>query len=123
MDYDDIITEILDVAFEIHREFGPGLLESVYETLLYARLVENGLAVRRQVSIPLQYNDLIISKAFVADLIVESKILIELKSCKKLEKVHFKQVLTYLRLADLSLGLLINFNEPLLKNGLRRIVN
>lgn len=123
MEIDEIVTQILDVAFEIHREFGPGLLESVYEALLFARLNEIGLIVQKQVPIAIQYKDLNISKAFIADLIIESKVLIELKSCEKLEKVHFKQVLTYLRLSDLAIGLLINFNESLLKNGLKRIIN
>lgn len=123
MAIEEIVKKIIDSAFKIHKDYGPGLLESVYETLLSLELQKSGLIVNKQVPIFLTYQGQKTSKAFTADLIVEDLVLVELKSCKKLENVHYKQVKTYLKLTELEIGLLINFNEALLKNGLRRIVN
>jgi GxxExxY protein len=110
-------------AYSIHLELGPGLLESAYETLLTAELRAAGLDVQRQVLIPLQYKAIIIDNAFKVDLLIEGRLVVELKSVEKTLPVHGKQVLTYLRAMNLPLGLLINFGEAMFKSGLRRIVN
>lgn len=119
----EIAEAILDSSFEIHRELGPGLFESVYEALLFHSLKGRGLVVSRQEAIPLIYDGLRFDEGFRADLIVENSVIVELKSVEKVAAVHKKQLLTYLRLADKRLGLLINFGENLLKNGISRIVN
>jgi len=118
-----IATLILDACFKIHRELGPGLFESVYEEILEYEFIKMGLEVKRQYPVAVFWDDLKLDIGFRADLIVEDKVIIEIKSVKKIEAVHQKQLLTYLRLTDLKLGLLINFNEALLKTGIQRIVN
>jgi GxxExxY protein len=115
--------QIVDAAIHVHSRLGPGLLESVYETVLAYELQKRGLTVERQVPVPIAYESLRFEEGFRADLIVEKSILIELKSVEALAPVHSKQVLTYLRLLDCRLGLLINFNVPLLKDGIKRIAN
>ncbi|RUA29170.1 MAG: GxxExxY protein [Bacteroidetes bacterium] len=114
---------ILDCSFRIHTQLGPGIFESVYEEVLYYELQEEGLEIKRQFPIPVQWNNKTMEMGFKADLIVEDKVIIELKSIESLQAVHKKQLLTYLRLSGIKLGLLINFNENLLKNGIKRIVN
>jgi GxxExxY protein len=114
---------ILDAAFKVHTSTGPGLLESVYEVLLAHELRKQGLGVQRQVPIPIRYDDLVFDEGFRADLVVESKVIVELKSVEHLAPVHGKQVLTQLRLSNRRLGLLINFGEAHLKHGIERIVN
>lgn len=114
---------ILDAAFKVHTKTGPGLLESVYEVLLAHELRKQNLRVERQVPIPIHYDDLVFEEGFRADLLVEGKVIVELKSVEKLAPVHSKQLLTQLRLSDRRLGLLINFGEVHLKNGIERIVN
>ncbi len=115
---------ILDVAFDIHKKLGPGLLESVYEEVMYFELTnEYGLLVQRQPLIPVTWKNVKMELGFRADLIVENEVLVELKSVETLAAVHPKQVLTYLKLTGLKLGLLLNFNEALLKNGIKRIAN
>jgi GxxExxY protein len=115
---------ILDVAFIIHKELGPGLLESVYEEVMFYELKnEYGLHVQRQESIPVVWKKVRMELGFRADLIVENEVLVELKSVETLAAVHPKQVLTYLKLTGLKLGMLLNFNEALLKNGIKRIAN
>lgn len=115
---------MLDTAFQIHKVPGPGLLESVYEEVMYFELVKShGLFVQRQKPIPVIWKGEKLELGFRSDLIVENKLLVELKSAECLAPVHPKQVLTYLKLTGLKLGLLINFNEALLKNGIKRIVN
>lgn len=115
---------ILDTAFRIHKQLGPGLLESVYEEIMYYELVNrSGLSVHKQVPIPVTWINTRMELGFRADLIVEKKVLIELKSVEALAPVHFKQVLTYLKLTWIKLRMLINFNEALLKNGIKRVVN
>ncbi|MGM0582493.1 MAG: GxxExxY protein [Bacteroidota bacterium] len=99
------------------------MFESVYEEVLYYELQEEGLEIKRQFPIPVQWNNKTMEMGFKADLIVEDKVIIELKSIESLQAVHKKQLLTYLRLSGIKLGLLINFNENLLKNGIKRIVN
>lgn len=118
-----LAARVVDCGFQIHRELGPGLLESAYETILSAELRGSGLTVSRQVCLPIRYRDTLIENAFKVDLLVEESLVVELKSLDRLLPVHGKQVLTYLRLMDLPLGLLMNFGEALFKNGLRRIVN
>lgn len=114
---------IVNLCFEIHTKLGPGLLESVYEAILVYELTEMGLKVERQKSLPVIWNDITISIGFRADIIVENLVLIEIKSVAEIAQVHLKQVLTYLKITGLKLGLLVNFNEPLIKNGIKRIAN
>ena len=123
MTENEIAEIILDEAFKIHRNLGPGLLETVYEIILAHELTKRGLETKRQVPIPIEYNDLKFQEGFRADLIVEDKIIIELKSVENIQRVHKKQLLTYLRLANKKLGLLINFGSTLLKDGISRIAN
>jgi GxxExxY protein len=119
----EIAKAVLDCCFNIHKTLGPGLFESVYEEILCYELVQNNLAFQRQPDIPVIYNEVKLDIGFRADIIVENQVIIELKSVEGLAPVHYKQLLTYLRLTGLKLGLLINFNEALLKDGIHRIVN
>jgi GxxExxY protein len=114
---------ILDAAIVVHRELGPGLLESVYETVLAYELQQLGLRVNRQVPIGIRYKDMIFDAAFRADLVVEEKVLVELKSVEQISEAHKKQVQTYLRLRGYKLGFLLNFGEALMKRGITRVVN
>lgn len=114
---------IVNLCFEIHTKLGPGLLESVYEAILVYELTEMGLKVERQKSLPVIWNDITMSIGFRAEIIVENLVLIEIKSVAEIAQVHLKQVLTYLKITGLKLGLLVNFNEPLIKNGIKRIAN
>jgi len=121
--FDRLTGAIIDAAIHIHRELGPGLLESVYEAVLAQELRKRGFRVETQVPIPVVWEDTRLDVGFRADLIVESLVIVELKSIEAIAPVHKKQVLTYLRLADKRVGLLINFNVELLKQGITRIVN
>ncbi len=112
---------IIGAAITVHRELGPGLLESVYEKCLALELTKSGLQIASQKEIPLTYKGLALESGFRADLIVENKVLIELKSIDQLLPVHTAQALTYLKLSNLRTGLLINFNVQLLKNGIKRL--
>ena len=124
MTENEISKIVLDVAFEIHRELGPGLLESVYEAIMEYELTHTyGLKVLRQQGIPVVWKKVRLQLGFRSDLIVEDKVIVELKSVETLPLVYPKQVLTHLRLTNLKLGLLINFNVALLKDGIKRIVN
>jgi GxxExxY protein len=123
MTENEISKLIVNTAYEVHVELGPGLLESVYEEVMYSELKSNGLYVERQKAIPLIWKNTKLALGFRADLIINQKVLIELKSVEITAPVHKKQVLTYLKLTDIKLGLLINFNENLIKNGITRIVN
>ena len=118
-----IAKEIVDAAFRVHTALGPGLLESVYDTVLAYELGRRGLHTVRQQVIPVVYENIRIDAGFRADLIVEDKVIVEVKSVELLAPVHKKQLLTYLRLADKRLGLLINFQVALIKDGITRIVN
>jgi GxxExxY protein len=119
----EIADRIMDAAVQIHRELGPGLLESVYEVILAQKVADSGLVVERQVPVPIRYQGVVFDEGFRADLIVEKRVIIELKSVERLQPVHSKQLLTYLRLTDCRLGLLINFGENLFKDGFKRVVN
>ena len=118
-----LATISVDCGFKIHSALGPGLLESVYEVLLADSLAGRGLSVERQKPIPITFNGRFFDEGFRADLLVEGRLLIELKSCERLVAVHGRQVLTYLRLLDLPLGLLMNFGGATFKEGVKRIVN
>ena len=123
MTENEISKIIVNTCYEIHVELGPGLLESVYEEILYLELKSQGLKVERQKPVQVVWKDQIVGEGFRSDLIVENKVIVELKSVQAVSPVHKKQLLTYLKLTDLRLGLLINFNETLIKNGITRIVN
>jgi GxxExxY protein len=123
MNENELSKIIVNTAYQIHTELGPGLLESVYEEIMDFELRKLNLNVERQKAIPVIWNDLKMNIGFRADLIVNNKVIIELKSVENIAPAHPKQVLTYLKLTNLKLGLLINFNEALIKNGISRIVN
>ncbi|HTT56232.1 MAG TPA: GxxExxY protein [Opitutaceae bacterium] len=119
----EISREIVDAAYHVHRKLGPGLLESVYETVLAYELAKRRLTVARQLPVPIIYEDLRFDEGFRADLMIGGKVIVELKSVEQIAPVHLKQLLTYLRLADKRLGLLVNFGAPIIKDGIRRLVN
>ena len=123
MTENEISKIVVDAAYKVHVALGPGLLESVYQIALVHELEKRGLDVVVEKVIPVIYDGVMISDGFRADLIIEDKVIIELKSVEKTLPVHKKQLLTYLRLADKRLGLLINFGAPLIKHGITRIVN
>ncbi|GMT48267.1 MAG: hypothetical protein IEMM0007_1833 [bacterium] len=123
MNENEISRIIVNNSFKIHKTLGPGLLESVYEEVLFYELLKNNLKCERQVGIPVIYESIKMDIGFRADLIVEDKVIIELKSVENIMPVHKKQLLTYLKLTGFKLGLLINFNVELIKNGITRIVN
>jgi GxxExxY protein len=123
MTENELSAVIVDCCYRIHKKLGPGLFESVYEEILCFELKASGLLLQRQCEIPVVYNGHLFELGFRADLIVDNKVIIEIKSIESLAPVHKKQLLTYLRLTDLKLGLLINFNEALIKDGIVRIVN
>src|SRR4051812_16097510 len=117
---EEIGAAVIDASLMVHRELGPGLLESAYERCLAFELIDRGYVVDVQKEIPLQYRNIHITAGFRADLIIENSVLIELKSVEALLPIHSAQILTYLRLSRLHLGYLINFNVPLIKNGIKR---
>ena len=123
MTENEIAYKIVGASLELHKTVGPGLLESAYEVALAYDLRNLGLDVKQQVSMPFSYKEINLEVGYRVDLIVENKVLIELKSVENLLPVHFAQTLTYLKLSNLKLGLLINFNTKLIKNGIHRIVN
>lgn len=122
-DIERIASLAVDCGFRIHEGLGPGLLESVYEAVLAQGLARRGLSVERQKPIPIRFDGLIIDEGFRADLLVEGKLLIELKCTERFALVHTKQLLTYLRLMDLPLGLLMNFGAATFREGIKRVVN
>jgi GxxExxY protein len=114
---------VVDCGYRLHSDIGPGLLESAYETLLAASLAEQGLRLRRQVPVPIKYKGVVVDNAFKIDLLVENRLIIELKCAERNAPVHAKQLTTYLRLMGLPLGLLMNFGLPTFKEGVKRIAN
>lgn len=123
MEENEIGTIVVDCAIQLHRALGPGLLETVYEVVLASHLEKNGLAVNRQVAIPIEFEGKRFDEGFRADLIVAGKVIVELKSVERASPVHKKQLLTYLKLTGLKLGYLLNFGDELMKNGITRIIN
>jgi GxxExxY protein len=122
-EWNENAAQVVDGALKVHREFGPGVYEFVYEVSLAHELKKRRLGVERQVSVPIDYDDIRFDEGFRADVVVENKVILELKAVESVLPVHRRQLLTYLRLTRLRLGLLINFNEELLKNGIHRVVN
>ena len=123
MDLEGLTAHVVDAGLQIHRGLGPGLLESVYEVVLADSLQRRGLTVERQKPIPIVFNGITFEEGFRADIIVEGRLLLELKSVEQLSAVHGKQLLTYLRLLDMPLGLLLNFGGATFKEGIKRIAN
>lgn len=123
MTENEISKVVVDLCFKIHKQYGPGLFESVYEELFCYELGKTGLRFKRQHPVPLIHEEVKMEVGFRADVIVEDKVIVELKSVEALADIHYKQVQTYLKLSDCKLGLLINFNVPLIKTGIHRIVN
>lgn len=114
---------VFDSALKVHKALGPGLLESAYEECLYFELKKSGLKIEKQKSLPLIYEEVKLDIGYRLDIIVENKLILEIKSVVDLNDIHFAQLLTYLKLTNCKLGLLINFNVVLMKNGIRRVVN
>lgn len=114
---------VVDCAVQLHIELGPGLLESVYEVLLAHMLKERGLSIERQVPVPIKFHDILFEEGFRADIIVEGKVILELKSVDHTNNAHKKQVLTYLKFTGMKLGYLLNFGEELMKDGISRVLN
>ena len=123
IDLNELTYEIIGVAMNLHKTTGPGLLESVYENALVYDLREAGLEVKQQVPMPFIYKEIKMDVGYRLDVIVENRVIIEVKSVELLAPVHFSQLLTYLKLSDIKIGLLINFNTKLLKEGIHRIAN
>jgi GxxExxY protein len=123
MQENEIGKNIINIAINIHRETGPGLLETVYEVILADQLQKKGFRVKRQVAIPIEYRGIKFNEGFRADIIVDNKVIIELKCVEKLNNAHKKQLLTYLRLTGMHLGYLLNFSESMMKHGIHRTVN
>ena len=123
MHENEISKIIIGAAIEVHKALGPGLLESAYQECLYYELKQKGLKVRKEVPMPIEYKEVKLDHGYRIDLLVEDKVVIELKTVDSLLDVHTAQILTYLKLGNYKLGLLINFNSKLLKDGLKRYVN
>ena|SRR5436190_23640726 len=123
MNENELATLALDICFAIHKKYGPGLFESIYEEIFCYEWAKTGIAFKRQQAIPLVHETVRMELGFRADVILDDKIIIEFKSIEALADLHFKQVLTYLKLTNHKLGLLINFNVVLLKDGIRRVAN
>ena len=118
---DDLIEKVIGSAIEVHRELGPGLLESVYEQAMMVKLANQEIAARHQVAVPASYKGHDLKLSFRADIIVEESLILELKACSALEPIHLAQMITYQRLLKFKRGLLINFNCKLLKDGIKRV--
>src|SRR5579872_2482288 len=119
----DVLTErIIGLAMEVHRQLGPGLLEAVYEECLYFELTQNGLMSKRQVSLPMVYKSIRLDLGYRLDIVVEREVILEIKAVERLLPVHEAQILTYMRLSAIRVGLLLNFNVGVLKDGIRRLV-
>ena len=123
MTENEIATLALDICFKIHRQYGPGLFESVYEEIFCHEWAKTGISFKRQQGVPLIHEDVRMEIGFRADVILGDKVILEIKSIETLADIHFKQVLTYLKLTNLKLGLIVNFNVVLLKDGIKRVAN
>ncbi|MFI5186592.1 MAG: GxxExxY protein [Chitinophagales bacterium] len=123
MTENEISKLVVDLWFKLHKQYGPGLFESVYEEIFHYEWLKNRILIKRQHPIPLIHEEIKMEVGFRADFIIDDKVIVELKSIEALADIHYKQVQTYLKLTNLKLGLLINFNVPLIKDGIHRIVN
>lgn len=123
MDHDDLSGMVVDAAVKLHMRLGPGLLENVYERLLAVELMRRGLLLERQIAVPFEVDGLTFGNGLRIDLFVERTLIVEVKAVEKLAPIHWRQVLTYLRILELPVGLLINFGEFTLKTGLHRVLN
>jgi GxxExxY protein len=124
MTYVNELTEkVIGAAIEVHKSLGPGLLESVYEECLCYELVSKKIGYQRQIPLPVKYREVRLDCGYRLDVVVEDAVILELKSCERIESIHKAQLLTYLKLSGLRIGLIINFNVPVLKNGIIRVVN
>ena len=123
MTENQISRKVLDAAYRVHSELGPGLLESAYQECLFYELRQSGIIVKKEVPLPLVYEDVKLEVGYRVDLLIEEKFLVEIKSVEKLNDVHLAQILTYLKLSNFKLGLLINFNVARLKHGIKRVIN
>jgi GxxExxY protein len=122
MNIEDVFRKVLNCSFKIHTSLGPGLLESVYVECLYYEMIQSGLAVEKQKALPLTYENVKLEAGFRIDLFVENQVIIEVKSIDSLAEIHMAQILTYLRLSECKLGLLVNFNVTHLKDGIKRVI-
>ncbi len=122
MDFDDLSNKVIGLALEVHKNLGPGLLENAYKQCLAYELSKAGINFKIEIEVPIKYKEINISCGYRIDLLIENKLIIELKSIEKLDTIHEAQILTYLKLSNIKIGLLINFNEKLLKDGIRRFV-
>ncbi|SHM47735.1 GxxExxY protein [Flavobacterium chilense] len=120
---DTISYKIIGLAIEVHKQLGPGLLESAYQECLYYEIMNSGLSVEKQKALPIIYKDIKLDHGYRIDLLIENKIVIELKTVEAFTDVHFAQILTYLKLGNYPLGLLINFDSKILKNNIKRFIN
>ena len=123
MIYQKLTSQIISCAIEVHKHLGPGLLESAYQECMLYELVKSGLKVAKETPVPITYKEIKLNQGYRIDLLVEGIIVVELKSVDKLTDIHKSQLLTYLKLGKFKLGLLINFNVPILKNGIKRLIN
>lgn len=123
MDTDEVCRKIVSCAYNVHQKIGPGLLESVYQPIMVHDLRRSGMSVESKKRVSFEYEGLVLRDAFVADIVVEEKVVVELKSVETLLPAHYKQLLTYLRLLNIRFGLLINFGAAVMKDGIKRIVN
>ncbi len=123
MEKKEITSQIIAAAIQVHKELGPGLLESAYQVCLYQELLSKGVRVQKEVQLPVRYKGQLLDAHYKIDLLVENEVIVELKSVESLLPIHLAQTLSYLRLADLNVALLINFNVVLLKDGVQRVVN
>jgi iron complex transport system substrate-binding protein len=122
-DLEALVTVVIDMGLRLHQDLGPGLLESAYEMILFEKLRQRGIEVARQLPININCDSILIENAFKIDLLIANRLVVELKSVERLHPAYSKQVLTYLRLMNLPLGLLMNFGQPLFKDGIKRITN
>ena len=123
MEFEEVTEKIIKCAMDVHTALGPGLLENVYKECLFYKLCKAGFNVEKEKPIPLVFDGIVFDCGYRIDLLVENSIVVELKSVKKIEDIHLSQILTYLKLGKFKVGLLINFNVTLLKNGIKRVVN
>jgi GxxExxY protein len=123
MEINEITSIIIEKAIKVHKELGPGLLESAYKECLFYELLQSGLKIEKENPLPLVYHDVKLECGYRVDIVVEDKVIVEIKSIEALADIHTAQVLTYLKLANCKIGLLMNFNVALLKNGIKRCIN